>query len=75
MEKILNLKPAQKGTLIDGRKYEIISIPKISVNVSGVLKQGDIEIYAYDDNVTEKIIMTISEFLENVSSIGNLEIK
>lgn len=75
MEKNLTLKPYSHGQFKDGRQYQIISIPQITINKNGDLKYGDIELEIYKDSGSLKpqnTIMSISEFLSIVVNVGDL---
>lgn len=65
------LKCGQSGFLVDGRFYNILSIPSVMMCSDGSYKYGDIEVGI--NNEYHK--MRISEFMENVKTIGNLEIR
>ena len=65
------LKCGQSGFLVDGRFYNILSIPSVVMCSNGRYKYGDIEIGI--NNEYHK--MRISEFMKNVKTIGNLEIR
>ena len=47
MEKILTLRPYSHGQFKDGRQYQIMSIPQITININGELKYGDVELEIY----------------------------
>ncbi len=75
MEKILTLKPYSHGQFKDGRQYQIISIPQITINKNGELKYGDVELEIYNDRgslKSQNTIMRISEFLSIVANVGDL---
>lgn len=65
------LKCGQSGWLIDGRFYNIMSIPSIMMCSDGSFKYGDIEVGINN----EHYVMRISEFVENIKTIGNLTIR
>ena len=70
-KKCMELKCGQSGFFVDGRYYKIHSIPSITMCSDGSYKYGDIKV-CIDDEDCE---MSISEFIENVKTIGNLSIK
>ena len=70
-EKYFELKYGQSGSLIDGRFYNILSIPSVMMCSDGSYKYGDIEVGINN----EYYKMRISEFIENIKTIGDLEIK
>ena len=72
-KKCFELKCGQSGFFVDGRFYKIHSIPSITMCSDGGYKYGDIEIYTDDEDC--EIKMSISEFVENVKTIGNLTIR
>ena len=65
------LKCGQSGFLNDGRFFNIISIPSIMMSSDGNFKYGDIEVSINN----EHYVMRISEFIECIKSIGDLEIR
>ena len=65
------LKCGQSGFLIDGRFYNVISIPTITMCSNGNLQYGDIEVGINN----ERYVMRISEFIENIKTIGDLTIR
>lgn len=65
------LKCGQSGWLIDGRFYNILSIPSIMMCSDGSFKYGDIEVGINN----EHYVMRISEFIENIKTIGDLTIR
>lgn len=72
MEKYnFELKCGQSGFLIDGRFYNILSIPSIVMCSDGSYKWGDIEVGI--NNEYHK--MRISEFIQNIKTIGDLTIR
>lgn len=71
MKKNFELKRGQSGFLVDGRFYYILSIPSVMMCSDGSYKYGDIEI-GINNEYHE---MRISEFMENVKTIGNLDIR
>ena len=65
------LKCGQSGFLDDGRFFNIMSIPSIMMCSDGSFKYGDIEVGINN----EHHVMRISEFIEHIKSIGDLEIQ
>ena len=65
------LKCGQSGILDDGRYFYIMCIPSIMMCSDGSFKYGDIEVGINN----EHYVMKISEFMEHIKSIGNLEIR
>ena len=65
------LKCGQSGFLDDGRYFNIMSIPSIMMCSDGSFKYGDIEVGIKN----EHHVMRISEFIDHIKSIGNLEIR
>ena len=65
------LKCGQSGFLVDGRFYNIISIPSVMMCSDGSFKYGDIEVGINN----EHYVMRISEFIENIKTIGDLTIR
>lgn len=67
----LDLRAGAEGYLVDGRYYCIKSIPSIMARSDGKIKYGDIELQIDETHYT----MRVSEFLENVKTIGNLQVR
>ena len=65
------LKCGQSGFLDDGSFFYIMSIPSIMMCSDGTFKYGDIEVGINN----EHHVMRISEFIEHIKSIGDLEIR
>ena len=65
------LKCGQSGFLDDGSFFYIMSIPSIMMCSDGSFKYGDIEVGINN----EHYVMRISEFIEHIKSIGDLEIR
>lgn len=70
-EYYFELKCGQSGFLVDGRFYNIISIPSVMMCSNGNFKYGDIEVGINN----ERYLMRISEFVENIKTIGDLTIR
>lgn len=66
-----DIKKGQYGFLDDGRYYKIVSVPSITMCSDGTLRYGDVELNIDDEFHT----IRISEFVEHVSTIGNLTIR
>ena len=69
----LELKNGQCGFFDDGRFYTILSVPSVMMCTDGSIRWGDVELIF--DNEDEPRVIRISEFLEHVSTIGNLTIR
>ena len=65
------VKKGQCGFLTDGRYYKVISVPSIMMCSDGTLKHGDVEL----DIDGENYIIRISEFIDNVKTVGNLTVR
>lgn len=65
------LKCGQSGFLTDGRFYNVLSIPSIVMCSDGSYKWGDIEVGINN----EYYKMRISEFIQNIKTIGDLTIR
>lgn len=65
------IKEGQSGLLMDGRHYEVKSIPSIMMCSDGTLRYGDVCLNI--EGVSYKI--RISEFVDNVKTIGDLTLR
>lgn len=65
------IKEGQSGLLVDGRHYEVRSISSITMCSDGTLRYGDV--YLNIEGLSYKI--RISEFVDNVKTIGDLTIE
>lgn len=70
-KKYFELKCGTSGWLDDGRFYNVLSIPSITMCSDGTFKYGDIEVGI--NNEYHK--MRIEEFISHIKSIGDLTIK
>lgn len=72
MEKyFFDLKCGASGWLDDGRFYNVMSIPSITMGSDGTFKYGDIKVGINN----EPYVMRIDEFISHIKTIGNLTIK
>lgn len=69
----VEIKEGQHGFFDDGRHYTVVSVPSITMCTNGSLRWGDVLVKFDDDE--EPYIMRVSEFMEHITTAGNLTIE
>jgi len=64
----LFIEKGKRGYLIDGREYEIVSLPGLAISINGNFRYSDIELSIDGELHT----LRISEFLSIVATINDL---